>query len=180
MKRFNFAVGFVLAQEGGYVNDPRDAGGETKFGISKRAYPNVDIKNLTEGQAKVIYLQNYWTPMQCSQMPFGIAFCVFDFAVNAGIKRSAVRLQIAINRQSLQKIAEDGVIGPQTLRAMDGLDFWRLLTDFNALRIQYYFALRNTHAWAVPAWMRRVADTMTEITSLPDPWLLRWEEKGVK
>ena len=52
---FNEIIEKVLEHEGGYVNDPHDAGGETNYGIAKRWYPNVDIKNLTKEQAKKIY-----------------------------------------------------------------------------------------------------------------------------
>jgi hypothetical protein len=59
-EHFERAVAFVLRHEGGYVNDPRDPGGETKYGISKRAYPRLDIKGLTEADAKEIYRRDYW------------------------------------------------------------------------------------------------------------------------
>ena len=59
---FDEIIEVVLEHEGGYVNDPHDAGGETNFGIAKRWYPDVDIKNLTKEQAKKIYHQDYWSP----------------------------------------------------------------------------------------------------------------------
>ena len=60
MADFEKAVEFVLRMEGGYVNDPKDPGGETNFGIAKKSYPGVDIKNLTEEQAEEIYKRDYW------------------------------------------------------------------------------------------------------------------------
>ena len=57
---FNKIIEKVLEHEGGYVNDPKDLGGETKYGITKRFYPDVDIKNLTKEQAKTIYHTDYW------------------------------------------------------------------------------------------------------------------------
>lgn len=67
-ENFEKAVAFVLRHEGGYTNDNRDPGGETKFGISKRAYPSLDIKNLTEEQAKVIYRRDYWDRAGCGDL----------------------------------------------------------------------------------------------------------------
>ena len=60
MELFDKAMNFVGLMEGGYVNDPIDKGGETKYGISKRSYPNLDIKNLTKEQAREIYYKDFW------------------------------------------------------------------------------------------------------------------------
>jgi lysozyme family protein len=84
---FQNALTFVLKWEGGYSNDPVDPGGETKYGISKRAHPNVDIKNLTKEQAGEIYRKEYWTAMSCDSMTPSVAICVFDSAVNCGVGR---------------------------------------------------------------------------------------------
>ena len=62
----------LIAHEGGYVNDARDPGGETKYGISKRAYPQVDIKALTLDAAKEIYKRDYWDAMGIDQLPPGL------------------------------------------------------------------------------------------------------------
>ena len=62
------AISATLAHEGGYVNDPADPGGETKFGISKRAYPDVDIKSLTRQEAEMIYRRVYWEKAGCDKM----------------------------------------------------------------------------------------------------------------
>lgn len=79
------SVKFVLDIEGGYVNDEKDPGGETKYGISKRAYPEVDIKSLTEEEAKAIYRRDYWDACNCDHLSIGIDTLVFDTAVNMGI-----------------------------------------------------------------------------------------------
>lgn len=85
---FEKAVTFVLKKEGGYVNDPRDPGGETKFGISKRSYPDVDIKNMTVTAAKQIYYTDYWQIMKCDDMLWPLNLIVFDTAVNMGVGRA--------------------------------------------------------------------------------------------
>lgn len=88
MSNFNKALEFTLRWEGGYVNDPADPGGETKYGISKRAFPKLDIKNLTKEKAAEIYQQNYWIPTGCEKMELGMAIAAFDAAVNCGVGRA--------------------------------------------------------------------------------------------
>lgn len=78
------ALKFVMFWEGGYVNDPNDPGGETKYGISKRAYPNLDIKNLDVGTAETIYKSDYWNVCHCDSIPHPMDIVVFNIAVNQG------------------------------------------------------------------------------------------------
>lgn len=87
-KNFNKAIKFVLKWEGGYSNDPNDPGGETKYGISKRSYPELDISKLTLKQAKEIYYQNYWLKSGCDELPYPFDIVVFDTAVNMGRRRA--------------------------------------------------------------------------------------------
>ena len=90
MDNFSLALPFVLRWEGGdkYTNDPVDPGGETKYGISKRAYPDVDIKSLTKEEATLIYQRDYWEKAGCSKMEKQLAIVVFDAAVNCGVGRT--------------------------------------------------------------------------------------------
>ena len=87
-KDFETALKFVLKWEGGYSNDPNDPGGETKYGISKRSYPELDISKLTLKQAKEIYYQNYWLKIGCDELPYPFNIVVFDTAVNMGRRRA--------------------------------------------------------------------------------------------
>jgi lysozyme family protein len=89
MSDFNVAVNLVLAHEGGYVNNPDDPGGETNFGISKRAYPTVDIKNLTREEAIAIYKRDYWKSWMEAQTDQHLANCLLDSAVNQGVAAAA-------------------------------------------------------------------------------------------
>ncbi len=86
---FEAAILFVLNREGGYVLDPKDPGGETNFGISKRAHPDVDIKNLTREQAVGIYRKEYWDSLTLNRYPTPLAVAAFDCAVNQGVERAA-------------------------------------------------------------------------------------------
>lgn len=88
LNNFRKSLAFVLKWEGGYVNDPDDPGGETKWGISKRNHPTLDIPNLTPEQAAKIYSDEYWDPAGCDSLPFPVCTAVFDTAVNLGVSRA--------------------------------------------------------------------------------------------
>ena len=85
---FDRAVVFVLRHEGVYVNDPRDPGGETKYGISKRAYPMLNIKDLSVEDAKLIYEKDYWLKAGCNKLQWPLNLVHFDTAVNMGYGRA--------------------------------------------------------------------------------------------
>jgi Glycosyl hydrolase 108 len=82
---FQKAIDFTLPSEGGYSNDPNDPGGETNFGISKRAHPTLDIKSLTREQAIAIYYNDYWLAAGCGAFPLALSVAYFDTAVNLGL-----------------------------------------------------------------------------------------------
>ena len=89
MSHFARAIAFILAEEGGLVDNPADPGGLTKYGISKRAYPTLDIAGLTVDQAKAIYRRDYWNPLGLDAIEkYGPALVLFDCAVNQGTKRA--------------------------------------------------------------------------------------------
>ena len=119
-KHFKKAVTKTLQHEGGYVNDPHDPGGETNYGISRRAYPDLDIKALTRNEAKELYFKDYWQKNHYD----GIKGCkiagkVFDLSVNMGAFRANCLLQISVNYAGAS-ICIDGIIGPRTLGAVNG------------------------------------------------------------
>jgi lysozyme family protein len=112
---FDQAIDLVIGIEGGYTNDPRDPGGETRYGISKRSHPNEDIKGLTLARAKEIYRAEYWNPCKCDFLPSPLNLYMFDSAVNEGPKTAALHLQRVLN------ITQDGEIGPKTIAAANRL-----------------------------------------------------------
>lgn len=116
MTRLERAIGYVLDDEGGYVNDAADPGGETNFGISRRAYPMLPIAYLTRADAMTIYARDYWGPAGCGQLPPALAYVVLDTAVNLGVSRAVRLLQRALG------VAQDGVIGPLTVDAAQQQD----------------------------------------------------------
>lgn len=85
---FDVAIEFTLFWEGGYVFNPKDPGGETKYGISKRAYPHLDIKKLTVEKAKEIYFKDYWLTAGCQRMTMPVALVTFDIGVISGVSRA--------------------------------------------------------------------------------------------
>lgn len=103
------AMAWIIKTEGGYVNDPNDAGGETNFGISKRQYPELDIRALTVDDALEIYRTDYWRAYHCDEMPDAIALWTFDGLVQHRPKTASRILQRAIGANA------DGIIGPKTL-----------------------------------------------------------------
>lgn len=112
MTPFESAVRLVLDIETDRVtNDPNDPGGLTKYGISKRAYPDLDIANLTEAQAVEIYRRDYWNKCRGDELPPAVACVVFDCAVNQGLREAGLILQRSL------RITADGVIGSQTALA---------------------------------------------------------------
>lgn len=111
MKSIQDIINRVIDNEGGYVNHPNDPGGETKFGISKRAYPTVDIKNLTKEKAADIYFKDYWKAwyLECNN-DFNLAYKIMDLVVNMGPKQANKCLQRALLSCG-HKVEDDGVIG---------------------------------------------------------------------
>jgi lysozyme family protein len=153
---FDQAFDKLISHEGGYVNDPRDPGGETKFGISKRAYPSVDIAGLTLEQAKAIYLRDYWQRARCDELPPALAFQVFDTAVNSGIGQAIRLLQRAVG------VADDGVTGPLTMAAIQRTDAEGLIARFNGQRLEFMTKLSTWDTFG-RGWARRVAKNLQEI-----------------
>lgn len=154
MNDFKKAVEFVLKHEGGYVNDPHDHGGETKFGISKRAYPNLDIKNLTRDKAIEIYKRDYWD-MLPGALPTAIHCVLFDCAVNAGHGRAIRLLQAAI------KVNPDGQWGKLSQSALTKLNQNEVLLRFSTERIMFYSAL-STFSRFGKGWVNRVVASLLE------------------
>ncbi|WP_185954300.1 glycoside hydrolase family 108 protein [Balnearium lithotrophicum] len=126
--------------EGGYVNDKDDPGSETKFGISKKQYPNLDIKSLTKEQAKEIYWKDYWLKAKCPDLEAyhpKLAIYHFDTAVNTGIRTAGKILQRAINKQGF-KLYVDGIVGPITVSTLKECHIGTLLRDYLLQRELYY------------------------------------------
>lgn len=146
MADFEPAIAVVLEHEGGYTNNPNDAGGETKFGICKRSYPNLDIASLSAEDAKAIYRRDFWLPLQLEQVDNQeLATKIFDTAVLTGKTRSVRFLQSALQGLG-SPVALDGVMGPHTLAAVNAASPEPLLQSYRRQLEAFYQGL----AEAVP------------------------------
>ena len=140
LTKFDEIIEITLEHEGGYVNDPTDLGGETNFGITKRFYPDVDIKNLTKEGAKKIYKKDYWDKNKVGDLPDDLKHIFFDMCINQG-RRTAVKvLQRTINNKG-GKLVVDGGFGPGTSFAL--AKYTPELDRVRAFRVRYYVELVN-------------------------------------
>lgn len=150
---FDTAFDRLIGSEGGYVNNPLDPGGETKWGISKRSYPHLNIRTLTREQAKAIYRRDFWNRIHADTLYDGVAFQVFDFAVNSGIKTAVRYLQRAVG------VADDGHWGPLSQAAATHMTESDIIMRLNGERLDFMTRLAN---WpnASRGWCRRIAQNL--------------------
>jgi lysozyme family protein len=140
------AMAIVLHEEGGLVDNLKDPGGLTNFGISQRSYPNVDIRNLDRDKATAIYVRDYWQPAHCADMPWPLCLFVFDHAVNAAIR--LLQRTLGVN--------QDGAFGPVSASALAKADLEKVCAAFLVGRIDYYLHLSTAGTFGV-GWCGRVA-----------------------
>lgn len=148
----------VFGHEGGYVNRDsidsidsiNDPGGETKWGISKRSYPDLDIKNLTKAQASDIYKKDFLDPILRNDMDDGVAYQLLDFGIHSGVSRAIKEMQKMLN------IEADGLIGPITKEAISRYSESDLIMLILSARLFYLVGLNN---WQPNSrgWVRRIA-----------------------
>ena len=150
---FEQAIARVLDHEGGYTDGKNDPGGETKWGISKRAYPELNIKTLTREQAVAIYRRDFWDVVEADKMPRALQYPALDFAINSGPMTAIRKLQSAAN------IADDGYWGPVTKAAVFAMPDEILVLRFLAKRLDYMRRLSNWK-YAGAGWAARLAAVM--------------------
>lgn len=153
---FDQAFERLVGHEGGYVDSRADPGGATKYGISKRSYPNEEIAGLTLDRAKAIYLRDFWLVARCDAMPDGIRFDVFDMAVNSGVSASIRIVQRAVG------VTVDGVIGPVTLQALNAVPPTKMAANFNGARLAFMAELPTWPSFG-RGWSRRIASNLMAI-----------------
>ena len=157
---FDHCLEIILHHEGGYVNHPKDPGGETNLGVTKRVYEEhggtKDMKDLAFEDVAPIYKKSYWDRVKGDELPAGLDLCVFDFGVNAGTGRAAKYLQ------NLVGTTADGAIGPNSLKAInayvqiEGLE--ATIEAYQANRQSYYEKLKTFETFG-RGWTRRVNET---------------------
>ena len=157
----------MLASEGGYVNHPSDPGGMTNLGVTKRVWEEwvgresneKEMRSLTPEMVEPLYKRKFWDACKCDEMPSGIDYLVFDFAVNAGPGRSAKILQTAVG------VTPDGGIGPMTLAAVNSFSEAELVEKFSQAKEDFYRSL-NTFETFGKGWLNRVAAVKIKATSM--------------
>jgi len=151
MSRFDAAIDFVLANEGGLSNNSADSGGLTNYGISQRAYPDIDIKNLTRIEAEHIYERDYWRyDAIVSQR---VATKLFDAHVNMGPVKATRLMQLALGAVEAGPIVADGIIGSATIEAINAADEEKLIEEFKVRLCKYYCELNQQEF--LLGWLRR-------------------------
>jgi lysozyme family protein len=156
---FERAIEFTLKWEGG---ETVDTGGYTKFGISQKAYPYLDIKNLTLEQAKEIYKRDYWNQIKGDELPQRIALVVFDTAVNVGVKRASRLLQETLNRYFHKNLVTDGIIGRKTIETVRSVNEKELVEKYLVERATFYSRLPEHYNTYKRGWLNRVFDLYRE------------------
>lgn len=154
--QFGPAITYVLQNEKGYVNDAADPGGETNFGITKRQYPNLDIKNLTREQAIAIYERDFWKFGDFSSQR--IATKMLDIFVNMPPARAIKLLQLSLRSILAGPVVADGILGSHTIAFANAADEQALLDELKFQLVKNYLQ----EALAAPSetkfldgWLRR-------------------------
>lgn len=150
----------ILKHEGGYVNHPRDPGGATMKGITQKTYdswrdrqrqPRQSVRLISDAEISAIYRRDYWEPIRGDELPAGVDYCVFDFAVNSGINRAARYLQNAVGTEA------DGVIGAETIAAAGSVGPASIINHICDARMSFLKGLSTWRDFG-KGWTARVSD----------------------
>ena len=157
--RFARCIPLILAHEGGYSDHPADPGGATNLGITRatlaawRGVPvsKDDVRALTRAEAEAIYRAKYWAAVKADDLPAGVDYAAFDYAVNSGPGRAAKALQRAVGE------AQDGILGPRTMAAAKAAEPDRVIIAICDGRLAY---LQSLPGWVTfgGGWGRRVRE----------------------
>lgn len=175
---FQDAFAEMIAHEGGYVNHPRDPGGMTNLGVTRKTYASwkgvswrdiseAEMRALTVKDVAPIYYSRYWEPVSGDKLPAGVGYMAFDFAVNSGPRRAIKTLQKSINKLSRINLAVDGAIGPKTLKAAHAVHGHDLIKEFGSRRFLFWAGLSTfaTFRWG---WIRRGTSVVAEARAMFD------------
>lgn len=155
MSSFDDAFAALIGNEGGYVNNPADPGGETMWGVTARVarahgYAGA-MKDLPRDTAKAIAKKLYWDPLHLDELDPRVAFQIFDANYNGG--------HPVIWMQGAAGIKVDGLIGPSTIAAVQAVDPLRFMLRWNALRLRYFTSLKTFSTFG-KGWTNRIANNL--------------------
>ena len=148
----------LLKSEGGYVDNPADPGGRTNLGVTQNTWESwvgrpsneKEMRGLTPSDVAPLYKKKFWDACSCDDLPAGVDYLVFDFAVNAGVGRSAKTLQSAVGA------TPDGSIGKVTVAAANGIPASDLIEKFSQIKTEFYQSLPTFSTFG-KGWLNRVA-----------------------
>tara|TARA_R110002153_G_scaffold78557_1_gene201071 strand:+ start:139 stop:651 length:513 start_codon:yes stop_codon:yes gene_type:complete len=168
-QNFDKCLAKLLSHEGGYVNHPKDPGGMTNLGVTKRVYDDwigresteQEMRDLTPTDVGPIYKKNYWDRVKGDDLPSGVDWCAFDWAVNSGSGRPAKAIQRAVGA------AADGAIGPMTLKAVADKDPKEIIEYVFQVRQSFYESLKTFETFG-RGWTRRNKETLDQALQMAD------------
>jgi lysozyme family protein len=157
----------MLESEGGFVNHPSDPGGMTNLGVTKatweswvgREVDEAEMRGLTPEKVEPLYKERYWDAVRGDELPMGLDYLMFDFAVNAGAGRAIKTLQTAVG------VTPDGGFGPITMAAVQAVNSVKLIERFSQAKEDFYRSL-TTFSTFGKGWLNRVADVKQHATSM--------------
>ncbi len=167
LSNWDNAFKLMLKSEGGFVNHPSDPGGMTNLGVTKATWENwvgresdeAEMRGLTPEKVEPLYKKKYWDAVRGDELPMGLDYLMFDFAVNAGAGRAIKTLQTAVG------VTPDGGFGPMTMAAVQAVDPNELIERFSQTKEDFYRSL-NTFATFGTGWLNRVAAVKVKATSM--------------
>jgi lysozyme family protein len=160
-QNFDKCLEMLLHHEGGFVNHPKDPGGMTNLGVTKAVYDawtgkessEAEMRALTPADVAPIYRKNYWDKVRGDDLPSGVDWCAFDWAVNSGSKRPAKAIQKAVGAK------QDGAIGPMTLQAVANEEPDKIIEAVYHTRQRFYERLSTFETFG-RGWTRRNKETL--------------------
>lgn len=171
VSNFDQCFEWLLRHEGGFVNHPKDPGGMTNLGVTRKVLEEFyghevseqQMRDLTPGEVKPLYRENYWDRIRGDELPAGVDWFTFDWAVNSGVSRASKALQQIVGATS------DGVIGSGTLRAVRELEPDFIITRMFLKRQDFYESLDSFKTFG-NGWSKRNSETSKQSMELLEKW----------
>ena len=166
-QNFEQCMGWLLEHEGGFINHPSDPGGETNFGVTRAVYEQYvgrqvmdgEMEGLTHDDVYPIYKENYWDAVRGDDLPSGVDWSTFDWAVNSGKSRASKALQRIVG------VEADGGIGPMTLQAVAEVEPEEIIKQMHYVRDKFYRSLDTFEVFG-KGWVRRNDETKHQALNL--------------
>ena len=162
-QNFYMCLSMLLKHEGGFVNHPKDPGGMTNLGVTKKAFEEYkgtevseqEMRDLLPTDVTPFYREKYWDKIKGDDLPAGVDWAVFDWCVNSGPSRAARALQVVVNATA------DGAIGPKTLEKVSEREASEIIKDLHAVRQEFYENLSTFDTFG-KGWTRRNKETLEQ------------------